>query len=264
MYGFLALHRKIRKSAVFNDLELFRLWTICLTEASHKEHEILVGRQNVKLQKGQFVTGRFDLHRMYNEGLKQKNFVSEKTVWRWLETLQKLENVTINSTNKFSIVTVVNWSLYNERDQQIDQQVTSKRPTDDQQVTTNNNGNKGNKVKEKIYMSFDDMEHVKITQDDFGKLAMLLGDEEKVMEKLYAFASWILTQPKKKQETASAYLSIISWHKRDSNKPNPSIHQHVPNYSYSAKDREAEMMLKAAADAKKAQASGIDFEPRTD
>lgn len=145
MNGFLALHRKIRKSAVFNDLELYRLWTICLTEASHKEHEILVGRQAVKLQKGQFVTGRFDLHRMYNEGLKPKNFVSEKTVWRWLETLQKLENVTISSTNKFSIVTVVNWELYQFSDQQNDQQVTNKRPTNDQQMTTNNNGNKGNK-----------------------------------------------------------------------------------------------------------------------
>lgn len=156
MNGFLALHRKIRKSAVFNDLELYRLWTICLTEASHKEHEILVGRQAVTLQKGQFVTGRFDLHRMYNEGLKPKNFVSGKTVWRWLETLQKLENVTITSTNKFSIVTVVNWDLYQFNDQQIDQQVTNKRPTNDQQMTTNNNGNKGNKEKSRHKKAYDE------------------------------------------------------------------------------------------------------------
>ena len=180
MQGFLALHRKIRESAVFNDLELYRLWTICLTEASHKEHEILVGRQTVTLQKGQFLTGRFELHKMYHKGLKPKNFVSEKTVWRWLETLQKIENVTINSTNKYSIFTVVNWSFYQGNDQVNDQQVTNKRPTNDQQMTTNNNGNKGKKVKngnkekelKTLYAEF-----VSLTEPEYQKLIDKYGEE---------------------------------------------------------------------------------------
>jgi hypothetical protein len=93
----------------------------------------------VKLNAGQFVTGRFDLHTMYNKGLGQKEIVSEKTVWRWLEKLENGEFLTINSTNKYSIVTVVNWQLYQSNDQQNDQQMTNKRPTDDQQMTTKKN-----------------------------------------------------------------------------------------------------------------------------
>lgn len=140
MDGWIKLHRKIRQSPIFNNLELFRLWTICLTEATHKKHSQVVGKQVVELEPGQFVTGRFDLHSMYNNGLKRDQQKSPKTVWRWLEALEKGDFLTIKTTNKFSIVTVKNWSFYQGNDQENDQQMTNKRPTNDQQVTTNKNG----------------------------------------------------------------------------------------------------------------------------
>jgi hypothetical protein len=139
LQGWIKLHRKIRTSPIFNDLELYRLATICLTEAYHKEVDQPIGNQVVKILPGQFVTGRFDLHDMYNRGLKPKDRVSEKTVWRWLEKLQKLEFLTIKSTNKYSVVSIENWSLYQEDEQRNDQQMTNKCPTDDQQMTTNKN-----------------------------------------------------------------------------------------------------------------------------
>jgi uncharacterized phage protein (TIGR02220 family) len=142
--GWISLHRKIRKNPIFNDMELLRLWLICLTEATHKHHEQIVGRQTVHLEPGQFVTGRFDLQQMYNAGLKPDQQKSPKTVWRWLEALEKGEFLTINSTNKFSVISVLNWDKYQNGDHQSDQQVTNKRPTNDQQVTTNNNDNNDN------------------------------------------------------------------------------------------------------------------------
>jgi uncharacterized phage protein (TIGR02220 family) len=70
-----------------------------------------------------------------------------------------LENgdfLTINSTNKFSIVAVLNWQLYQDNDHEFDQQMTNKRPTDDQQVTTNKNVknvmNDKNEKKKEIYV----------------------------------------------------------------------------------------------------------------
>ncbi|MGO4540351.1 hypothetical protein [Paenibacillus sp. 2TAB19] len=155
MDGWICLHRKIRKNPIFNDMALLRLWLICLTEASHSERNQLIGRQSVRLLPGQFITGRFALHGMYNNGLKGDDAKSEKTVWRWLELLEKSEFLTINSTTKYSVITVENWDIYQDNkpdnDQQVtskrptdDQQVTNKRPTDDQQVTTNNNVNNDN------------------------------------------------------------------------------------------------------------------------
>jgi hypothetical protein len=141
MEGWISLHRKIRKNPIFNDHELLRLWLICLTEATHKERDQIIGRQTVHLLPGEFVTGRFDLEAMYNDGLKRDQQKSPKTVWRWLESLETGQYLTINSTNKFSVVAVLNWHIYQSNDHDIDQQVTNKRPTDDQQVTTNNNVN---------------------------------------------------------------------------------------------------------------------------
>lgn len=78
MVGWIKLHRKIRSNPIFNDPQLLRLWLICLTEASHTEHDQIVGRQTVKLKPGDFVTGRFALMDMYNTGLKSKDRVKEK------------------------------------------------------------------------------------------------------------------------------------------------------------------------------------------
>jgi hypothetical protein len=142
--GYIKLYRKIRTSAIFNDMQLYRLWTICLTEASHTEREQIIGKQTVKLNKGEFVTGRFDLMEMYNSGLKAKDKVKgEKTVFRWLETLEKGGYLTIKKTNKFSIVSIDNWGLYQGKqgddDLVSDHQMTIKRPSNDHQMTTNKN-----------------------------------------------------------------------------------------------------------------------------
>jgi hypothetical protein len=156
---------------------LFRLAIICLTEASHKEHEQLVGNQVVKLHPGQFVTGRFDLHKMYHNGLPQQNHVSEITVWRWLQNLEKLEFLNINSNNKFSIVTVINWTFYQTYDQQNEQQMINKRSTNEQQMITNNNVlNNGNNGKQKKPSS----RHKKTTYDEnhpYYQMALYLYDK---------------------------------------------------------------------------------------
>ncbi len=70
--GWIKLHRKIMDNPIFNDFQLYRLWSICLLEATHKDREQPVGKQIVKLEPGQFVTGRYDLHELYNRGLKRK------------------------------------------------------------------------------------------------------------------------------------------------------------------------------------------------
>lgn len=142
--GWIKLHRKIRDNPIFNDHQLLRLWLICLTEATHKERDQIIGKQTVHLMPGQFVTGRFDIKELYNQGLKPKEKVTgEKTVFRWLETLESGGFLTIEKTNKYSIVTIDKWGFYQGEDtnddQQNDQQMTNKRPSNDQQMTTNKN-----------------------------------------------------------------------------------------------------------------------------
>lgn len=132
--GYIKLHRKIRDNPIFNDPQLLRLWFICLTEAAHKEHDQIVGRQTVHLMPGEFVTGRFEIAEMYNHGLRAKEKVTgEKTVFRWLETLERGGFLTIKKTNKFSVVSIDNWGFYQGGDFEKTNKTSGKRPSNDQQ-----------------------------------------------------------------------------------------------------------------------------------
>jgi len=142
--GWVKLWRKSMESAVWSDPNLWRVYCCCLMLANHKERWVKVDglAKPVLVKPGQFITGRFEFHKaMYPK--KRKSNPSPITVWRWIKVLQALGNLIIETNNKFSLITVVNWDTYQcqelEDDQQNDQQVISRRSADDQQVITNKN-----------------------------------------------------------------------------------------------------------------------------
>ena len=135
MSGWIKLHRKIKENPIFANSDMFKLWALCLIKATHKEHDQLVGNQMVKLLPGEFVTGRHELASEFNEGVKPSEKVSPSTVWRYMKNFEKWQMLNIKSGNKFSVISVTNWSEY----QQSEQQVNSKRTANEQQVNTNKN-----------------------------------------------------------------------------------------------------------------------------
>ena len=66
--------------------------------------------------------------------------ISERSVRTALKHLKMTNEVTIETTNRFSIVTIVNWEKYQANPKRVTSktasQVTNNRPTSDQQVTT--------------------------------------------------------------------------------------------------------------------------------
>lgn len=135
MDGWIKLHRKISSSAVFTDPDLFRLWVLCLTKATHKGTTIVLDRQQVTLSPGEFVTGRKSLTDEYNEGLKPRHRKKELAIWRDLKFLEECGNVNIKSTNKYSVISIKKWHEYQETEQQLN----NNRTTDEQQLNTNKN-----------------------------------------------------------------------------------------------------------------------------
>lgn len=148
--GWIKLHRKIRDNAIFNDPYLFRLWIICLTEATYKKREQVVGRQMVQLEPGQFVTGRFQMEQLFNRGLSREQQKSGISIWRWLINLKNAGFIDIKSNNKYSVITIENWAFYQQDvaidEQQNEQRMNNKRSTNEQQMNTNK---KEKKVKNK-------------------------------------------------------------------------------------------------------------------
>lgn len=147
MQGYIGLHRKLMENPVWSDPNYLKLWIYCLFKASHKEHDQLLGNQIVKIERGQFVTGRKVLAADMNKGVKPDQMLSEKSWERYLKNLEKWQMLTIKVTNKYSVVTIDNYDIYQSSggqvDQVVDQQLTNKSPATDQQLTTNNNVKKG-------------------------------------------------------------------------------------------------------------------------
>jgi uncharacterized phage protein (TIGR02220 family) len=84
----------------------------------------MVGFQEIILEPGQFIFGR-------NAASKELR-MSVQTIRTNLDSLRKRQNLTIKSTNKFSIITITNWDTYqhkeNETNQQTNHELTSNPP----------------------------------------------------------------------------------------------------------------------------------------
>jgi hypothetical protein len=116
MMGWIKLYRQSFESAVFQNEKLWKVWCYCLLRANHKATKILWNGKEVKLEAGQFITGRF-------EGAKDCH-MKPSTFWYWMRRLKEMKNVDITSDNKSSIVTVINWNRFqiNEADLQSGQE----------------------------------------------------------------------------------------------------------------------------------------------
>lgn len=123
MSAWVKLSRKLATSAIAAKPEYLAVWIHLLLSASYKEGEILVGRQIVRLKPGQLVFGR---HKFSD-----KTGVSEGIVRSALKVLETLQQITIKTESKFSIITITKWSHYQDDKPANNQQVTSKQPASD-------------------------------------------------------------------------------------------------------------------------------------
>jgi hypothetical protein len=126
--GYIKLWRKVGDSKMYRSKDLWAMWTFLLMNATHKRRNVYTGLKQVELLPGQYITGR--------KALALELRMSERRVRTCLKHLETNGNVTIKPTNKYSIITIVNWSTYQSDEEKNDQQNAIKRPASDQQVTT--------------------------------------------------------------------------------------------------------------------------------
>lgn len=123
--GWVKLHRSVLTLPVFDEPELLRLWLYLLLKASHQPRDVPVGQTIVHLQPGQLITGR--------KRIAQDLRISETNVRCQLKRLVVHQLVNLKTTNRFSLVTLMNWDFFQSGDQQSDQQNASQMPAKCQQ-----------------------------------------------------------------------------------------------------------------------------------
>lgn len=106
--------RKSLDSGMLQNPELWTFWSWCLLKASHKASKQMLGFQVIDLEPGQLIFGR-------KIACKELN-LSEHVVRSCVSTLKEMGNISVKTTNKFSIITVINWAIYQGSGLEIHQQ----------------------------------------------------------------------------------------------------------------------------------------------
>jgi hypothetical protein len=133
MQGWVSFHRQIMKWEWYTDPNTFRLFFHLVLNANHEK-----GRwKGNDIERGQFITS--------SDKLASQLDLSRQQIRTAINKLKSTNEITTKPTNKFTLVTVVNYDFYQDDARKVTNKITTKatneQPTDNQQVTTNNNDN---------------------------------------------------------------------------------------------------------------------------
>lgn len=127
MDGWIKIHYKFLQWEWANDANMVSLFIHLLLKANYKDKNW----KGQMVKRGQLITGR--------KALEIETGISQQSIRTCLERLKSTNELTIKSTNKYSLITICNYEQYQTRS-------TNKSPTDqpstNQQLTTPKEGKK--------------------------------------------------------------------------------------------------------------------------
>ena len=136
MEGWISLHRQFLSWEWFDDNNMVKLFIYLLLKANHKKGT----HQGLTIKRGQLKTG---LDKLNNE-----TKITIQTLRTCLKRLEKTGEINMQVTNKYRVITVCNYELYQDNQQatnkQTNKQLTSNQQATNKQLTANNNVNKNN------------------------------------------------------------------------------------------------------------------------
>ncbi len=143
MEGWICLHRKLLDNPIATSPDHIAVWTTLLLLAQHKESRFCHGGTWVTLKAGQLLTGR--------KSLSGQVGVKQTKLERILDNLESGQQIRQQKTNKFRIITIVNWHMYQDKTTD-GQQADNKETTNghiQQCITMENNSSTVGGSKEK-------------------------------------------------------------------------------------------------------------------
>lgn len=193
--GFIKLYRSMIDWEWFQDANATRVFLYLLLDANHSQKRWM-GKE---ILPGQTVTSY--------QIISKKTGISVQSVRTAISKLKSTGEITSQSTNKYTLVTVVNWASYQSDDETLTSKTTSTATNDQQatnkQLTTNKNDKND---KKNIYGSFG---NVKLTDDELQKLKDKYPNWQKKIDDLSAYVA------STGKRYASHYATILSWARKD-------------------------------------------------
>ena len=139
MSGYIKLYRSLLDWEWYKNIPVRILFEHCLLRANHKENKW----QGKIIKKGSFITSLDNL--AFETGL------TKMQVRTALNKLKSTHEITHEGHSQYSIISIKNWSKYQQDNTQINTQITHKQHTDNTQITLNKNEkNDKNDKKERL------------------------------------------------------------------------------------------------------------------
>ena len=126
--GWIKLHRKVWDNPRSSDPCWLAVWIYLLCHANHNGKKAVWNGQIITLKPGQLITGRKSISRLTG--------VNEAKVYRALTVLKSEQQIEQQTSNVSSLITILNWTQYQESEQQSEQPTNSQRTTNEQPANT--------------------------------------------------------------------------------------------------------------------------------
>lgn len=222
--GWVKLYRStLENPIVRKDGDHLAIWVYLLLNATHEQISVLFKGQKITLNPGQLITGRksiaFTLH------------IDEYKVQRVLKTFENEQQIAQQMSNKNRLITVLNWSKYQECTQQTAQRLHNNCTTDAQQLHTNKNvknvrmkedivilpGAKAPDRPSEIDLPLNDKSEYPIYEEQVKEWSELYPAVD-VMQELRKMKGWLTANPRRKKTRRGITRFITGWLAKEQDK----------------------------------------------
>lgn len=167
--GWIKIHRRILENPIVcKDSDYFTIWVYLLLEATHSDYVKLFKGEKTVLKPGQLITGR--------KVISEKFRVSESKVHRILLSLESEHQIERQTSNKNTLITIVNWDKYQKIEQLNATQLNDNCTAIEQQLNTlqeqKNKRTKENNKKNIVAFPTEKTTRPKFTIDSFEMLCV--------------------------------------------------------------------------------------------
>lgn len=172
--GWIKIHRKMIEWEWYKEPATFSVFFYLLLSANHQDKKWM----GIEIKSGQLITSVNSifngLNRNSNTGKlnRKANRVTRQCIRTALKRLESTNELTIKTTNKYSLVTINKWYEYQLTNNQTNKQLTNNQQTTNNKQEGKNVKNVKNNIKKKIQKEkFSDYgSHVKLTETQYSKL----------------------------------------------------------------------------------------------
>ena len=148
--GWVRVYRKAIDSTIWSSPTIWMVWYWILLRANYEPKTIKFNGVDIEIGEGQFITG-------INKALLEMPYLTAQRYRTAINYLKSTQRITIKTTNKYSLITIIKWEEYQKDNTQTNKPLTNEQQTINKPLTTNNKDNNIKNEKKRDNVHFESL-----------------------------------------------------------------------------------------------------------